>query len=112
LKLRVVPAPDGRGQRRLRTQAGELAEIRDRPRAVQEMLALVKLDSFGARKPTPPFRRTRQRVALARARWSTSALILLDEPLAALDRNLREETRFRIDGSAAQARLDLHHRQP
>jgi putrescine transport system ATP-binding protein len=69
------------------------AEIKAR---VEEMLALVKLEGFGLRRPRQLSGGQRQRVALARALAKRPRLFLLDEPLAALDRKLREETRFEL----------------
>jgi putrescine transport system ATP-binding protein len=68
-------------------------EIRAR---VEEMLALVKLDGMGARKPHQLSGGQRQRVALARALVKRPKVFLLDEPLAALDKKLRQDTRFEL----------------
>jgi len=63
---------------------------------VAEALALVKLDGLDARRPSQLSGGQRQRVALARALVKRPKLLLLDEPLAALDRKLREGTRFEL----------------
>jgi putrescine transport system ATP-binding protein len=60
------------------------------------MLALVKLAGFDARKPHQLSGGERQRVALARALVKRPRLLLLDEPLAALDKKLRGETQFEL----------------
>src|SRR4029077_18017359 len=63
---------------------------------VDEMLALVQLSNLAARKPDQLSGGQRQRVALARSLAKRPKVLLLDEPLAALDRKLREETRFEL----------------
>ena len=61
---------------------------------VREMLALVQLEGYESRKPHQLSGGQRQRVALARALVKRPKLLLLDEPLGALDKKLRERTQF------------------
>ncbi len=79
--------------------AGQIAE------RVSEMLKLVKLENLARRKPDQLSGGQRQRVALARALAKRPKVLLLDEPLGALDRKLREETQFELTN--IQERLGL-----
>lgn len=69
------------------------AQIRQR---VGEILELVKLGDFARRKPDQLSGGQRQRVALARSLVKMPRLLLLDEPLGALDKKLREDTQFEL----------------
>ena len=77
----------------LRHRGADRREIPDR---VEAMLALVRLQGFGSRRPHQLSGGQQQRVALARALATRPGLILLDEPLSALDAKLRQDLRAEL----------------
>lgn len=77
----------------LRVRRVPKSEIDDRVRAALE---LVRLGGFAGRKPAELSGGQRQRVALARAVVGRPAVVLLDEPLGALDQKLRKEMQFEL----------------
>jgi len=67
---------------------------------VQRMLSLVKLEGYDGRKPNQLSGGQSQRVALARSLIKEPKVLLLDEPMAALDKKLRQSTQFEL--------MDIH----
>src|ERR1700753_4318282 len=78
---------------------------RERQQRAAEMLGMVALPGFGGRKPSQLSGGQRQRVALARALVNHPSVLLLDEPLGALDLKLREQMQMEL--KAIQRRVGI-----
>jgi putrescine transport system ATP-binding protein len=85
-----VEANIGYGLKRLPIDATE------RKRRIEEALDMVQLNTLGKRRPHQLSGGQKQRVALARALIRRPKVLLLDEPLSALDKKLREQTQFEL----------------
>ena len=94
-ELCAVSAHDGGGERRVRSAHGR-ATGADVKRRVSESLALVSLAGMAHRRPEQLSGGQQQRVALARALINRPAVLLLDEPLGALDLKLRKQMQVEL----------------
>jgi putative spermidine/putrescine transport system ATP-binding protein len=77
----------------------------DRRRRAAEALEMVRLSGYEARKPSELSGGQRQRVALARAIVNRPRVLLLDEPLGALDLKLREQMQVELKGIQGEVRI-------
>ena len=93
--LCAVPAHECAAERRVRA-AGEGSRPAERRTRAVEALSTVRLEGYGDRRPSQLSGGQRQRVALARALVNRPKVLLLDEPLGALDLKLRREMQLEL----------------
>ena len=107
-ELRPVPAPERARQRGVRPAVPGRVEGREARAGSSEALALVQLEGFEKRRPSQLSGGQQQRVALARALILNPAVLLLDEPLGALDAKLRKALQVELKALQERGRHHVH----